>query len=415
MMLFQRNTEYVRNFLVSTSSGQNNPIAYGPGSIINGSLMITLDDKPLSAHSIRVIFKCEEQDNARNTTTIFSIESVIWGKPGADPQELSNGSHMFLFAIRLPQVNYPPSMHDSPFGHRISYTLQGVFDTTGTTHVTATVPIIYLPLVTCSPNTLNETSKKTQVFEKEDKKIEVTAELIKPAYCPGDLCTVKMTTNNKSDTKISSIQVLLAAVATTLPPTDSVSAPYQHKQHTLLTESFYVSIAKQAQNHQDIFTFTIPSNIVPTFTNKLGKYIDIAYEVIIVMGSASNTGSWFSGYVSNEISLPITIATVPPAYPIGFTVHENTETELPTFIPNIESPLPSPVHYPADRAYSVSPSNSFQIKDDLDDDDDFCLNRQDASGHLMVPDNARRISNSSDMSDATLAANTLSRLETVSH
>lgn len=33
MMLFQRNTEYVRNFQVSTSSSS---IAYGPGSIING-------------------------------------------------------------------------------------------------------------------------------------------------------------------------------------------------------------------------------------------------------------------------------------------------------------------------------------------------------------------------------------------
>lgn len=113
------------------------------------------------------------------------LTNINNNKKGAEAQELSNGSHMFLFAIRLPQVNYPPSMHDSPFGHRISYTLQGVFDTTGTTHVTTSVPIIYLPLITCSPNTLNETSKKTQVFEKEDKKIEVTAELIKPAYCPG--------------------------------------------------------------------------------------------------------------------------------------------------------------------------------------------------------------------------------------
>lgn len=41
--------------------------------------MITLD-KPLSAYDIRVVFKCEEQDNARKTTTIFSVESVIWGK-----------------------------------------------------------------------------------------------------------------------------------------------------------------------------------------------------------------------------------------------------------------------------------------------------------------------------------------------
>jgi hypothetical protein len=219
-----------------------------------------------------------------------------------------------------------------------------------------------------------------------------------------------MTTNNKSDTKISSVQVSLSAVATTLPPTDSVNTPYIHKEHTLLTESFFVSIPKQAQNHQDIFQFTIPSHIVPTFTNKLGKYIDIAYEVMIMMGAASN-GSWFSGHVSNTISLPITIATVPPAYPIAINVHENVDAELPCFIPNIESPLPSPVHYPADRAYSVSPSGSFQMRDDLDDDD-FSLNRQDASGHLMVPDNIRRASTGSDI---TLAANSLSRLETVSN
>jgi hypothetical protein len=91
---------------------------------------------------------------------------------------------MYLFAIRLPQVNYPPSMHDSHFGHRINYTLQGMLNTatSDTPHYTATVPVLYLPLVTCNPTTV---SKKTQVFEKEDKKIEVTAELIKPAYCPG--------------------------------------------------------------------------------------------------------------------------------------------------------------------------------------------------------------------------------------
>lgn len=43
--------------------------------------MVTLDDKPLSAHSIRVVFQCEEQDNARKTTTIFSVETYVWGKP----------------------------------------------------------------------------------------------------------------------------------------------------------------------------------------------------------------------------------------------------------------------------------------------------------------------------------------------
>lgn len=55
--------------------------------------MITLDEKPLAAHSIRVIFKCEEQDNARNITTIFSVESVIWGKPK------DSGIHVILIRV----------------------------------------------------------------------------------------------------------------------------------------------------------------------------------------------------------------------------------------------------------------------------------------------------------------------------
>jgi hypothetical protein len=93
---------------------------------------------------------------------------------------------MFLFAIRLPQVNYPPSMRDSHFGHRIGYTLQGVFDLVSSQTTTEPIPILYLPLVVCNPTTY-ETSKKTQVFQKQDKKIEITAELIKPAYCPGNM------------------------------------------------------------------------------------------------------------------------------------------------------------------------------------------------------------------------------------
>lgn len=247
-----------------------------------------------------------------------------------------------------------------------------------------------------------------------------------------------MTTNNKSDTKISSVQVLFTAISTTLHPTDPVNTPYQQKQYTLLTEQFYVSIPKHAKNHQDIFRFHVPSNIVPTFTNKLGKYIDISYEVIIQIDGTSTTtvshsngngssggGSWFGNHnthISNTISLPIIIATVPPYYPIGITVHDNVESELPAFIPNVESPLPSPVVYPADRAYSVSPACSFQMSsgDDLEDDG-FSLNNntttnlQDATGHLMVPDAAsRRKSSASSSSDMSLDAVPLTTT-TVSH
>ncbi|KAG1096032.1 hypothetical protein G6F42_018444 [Rhizopus arrhizus] len=243
-----------------------------------------------------------------------------------------------------------------------------------------------------------------------------------------------MITNNNSDSKISSVQVQLQAVATTLNPNHSaatVENEYIHKQYNLLSESFYVSIAKQARDHQDIFKFHIPSHLVPTFTNKMGKYIDIAYRVEITLPNQSSGGasSIFGSQqqlVANTITLPITIATVPPSYPIQIDIHESCNNdELPTFIPNIESPLPSPVHYPADRAYSVSPSNSFQMSTDMDiseEDADFVLNRNesqiDASGHLMVPDaaDARRKSSSSASSELSENASTLanSRFEIVS-
>ena len=252
----------------------------------------------------------------------------------------------------------------------------------------------------------------------------------------GDLCTVKMITNNNSDSKISSVQVELQAVVTTLNPNHSAATPQNehiHKQYNILSESFYVSIAKKARDHQDIFKFHIPSNLVPTFTNKLGKYIDIAYQVQITIPNQSSgifTSNQQQQLVANTITLSITIATVPPSYPIQITIHESTKNdELPTFIPNIESPLLSPVHYPADRAYSVSPSNSFQMSTDMEiseEDADFVLNRNesqiDASGHLMVPDgitsaSTTRRKSASELSDnSTLANNspTNSRLEIVS-
>lgn len=102
-MLFQRNSEVsaIRSFYISTGSGvQVRPIAYGPGSVINGnvyrysistlsrftnsmyfkgSVMITLD-KPISAYSIRVIFKCEETDQQKKeNSVIFSVDTIIWG------------------------------------------------------------------------------------------------------------------------------------------------------------------------------------------------------------------------------------------------------------------------------------------------------------------------------------------------
>lgn len=107
--------------------------------------------------------------------------------------ELSKGSHMYLFAIKLPFVNYPPSIHSSYVEHHIEYTLQAFLDVEDD-HApscieSACVPIMYLPFVTCIPlpgsNRPQHGAKNTQTFKCENAEVEVAAELVKPAYCPG--------------------------------------------------------------------------------------------------------------------------------------------------------------------------------------------------------------------------------------
>jgi hypothetical protein len=243
-----------------------------------------------------------------------------------------------------------------------------------------------------------------------------------------------MTTQNKSDIKITNVHLQMVAVVSTMAPNEISSesgiSPYQHKQYTLVSETFFVSVAKNAVNHQDIFQFHLPSDIAPTFTNKMGKYIDIAYEVTIsipITGvTTGGSSSWFqstSPNLANIISLPLTVATVPHDYPVDVELHDS-DSELPAFIPNIDSPVPSPVQYPAESAYSVSPSGSFQLNNTNNDDldgDQFDLNKpetlQDSSGYLMVPDAGRRKSSSSSSSTdgiEVLRTETNSRSATVS-
>jgi hypothetical protein len=43
-----------------------------------GSVTLFLE-KPLKAKSIRVVFRCEEWEKKKEASTLFSVESIIWG------------------------------------------------------------------------------------------------------------------------------------------------------------------------------------------------------------------------------------------------------------------------------------------------------------------------------------------------
>jgi hypothetical protein len=102
--------------------------------------------------------------------------------------ELAVGNHMYLFAIKLPDVNYPPTLRDNYIDHKVDYTLQGFLDVVNPDQELQThaVHITYLPLVTCQP-TSSSPIQRRKTYQKGDQLVQVNAELKQPAHCPGKM------------------------------------------------------------------------------------------------------------------------------------------------------------------------------------------------------------------------------------
>jgi hypothetical protein len=110
----------------------------------------------------------------------------------SDGDEIPKGRHLFLFAIKLPSVNYPPSISEAQLGHTISYSIQGYFTAANSSQMSSnTVPITYYPLVNLrdlpSASPSNGLTSKNAAFLVDNAlpAITVKAELASPSYCPG--------------------------------------------------------------------------------------------------------------------------------------------------------------------------------------------------------------------------------------
>ncbi|KAI7896507.1 uncharacterized protein EV154DRAFT_492501 [Mucor mucedo] len=386
----------IRSFELTVASGDTKAVAFGAGSIINGNVKLFLD-KAITIKSIRVVFKCEEWDKKKGPScTLFSVESCIWSQQ--EPTESETGNHIYLFAIQLPSsVNFPPTIRDAYLGHRIEYSLQGYLDLLdSTTRSTSIVPLTYLPLVSLDDFTTRHHKKsKTIKIEKGEEYVEVTAKLVNPSSCPGELCSVKLHTHNQSSYNINQVQVFLLSTATSLSSSNreypdlpvAIGPSYHHKQRQIHSESFYVTIPRYSRDNTTICPFKVPTFCVPTTQCHLGKYIDITYEVVIIiptMGHSSSESGGTNNLLVNPraIRLPLIVTTIPyisnlPKLQIPFADENNTD--VPTFIKYNESPLPSP-------GGAWSPGSPIDELDLL-----FELPHQaSSSGHLMPPPTLRR-------------------------
>ncbi|KAJ2965142.1 hypothetical protein NQZ79_g113 [Umbelopsis isabellina] len=452
---------------LSLSLSNHSSTAFGPGSVINGSLVLELG-KPTLANNIKVVFECSEKDKQNSYHNVFTVESIVW--PSSKEKiktenEIEAGRHMFLFAIKFPAVNYPPSLSDSNLGHSITYTLQGIFTTVNYPQVTSnTLPITYYPLINSreltyqNPN--DDLVSQTCVFEPPNSTacIRLKAELSKPAYCPGDTIVVRTTINNPTDLKITHVQVSLIATTklyqgtlthldsqhSETPINSSSNQNCKYQTQTLNSENFYVTIPKKSLDVHNIFRVKIPPDCSPSTGPYVSRLVDISHNILVkiplpgVQQGTRPANKWsISGLLSPasstkvndyspprsvhpkglEVTLPVAIATVPqqhslpPQLKISLPSF-NEQPELPVFISENESISDaSPVSpYANDDNWSVSvpgsPLSTSADGLDIENSIDATANAmyQDQSGHLMVPltgDGQRKSISSSSTSSAS--------------
>ncbi|OBZ83234.1 hypothetical protein A0J61_08719 [Choanephora cucurbitarum] len=367
----------IQQFDIDITSTQGNTVAFGPASVINGNTIMQTELK----------------------LTINRRKSI---------EQLDSGSHIYLFAIQLPaHLNYPPSIKDAYLGHKIEYSLQGVLDyleqDTVQEKSTSLAPLTYLPLVTFEEHTHPKKQKRIQL-DRQEEYIHITANLSSPSFCPGDLCSVKLVVRNHSPHTLHQVHALLLSTVTSLhhPPEQadlpivSSGPSYHHKQRSIVTESCYISIPKYADDRTIVCPLRIPSSCTPTTQSHFGKYIDITYEILVVVSGTSFYQPDLSDlsqllihpYV---IRLPLYISTMPtsshlpPKLQIPFMTEENAE--MPKFIRPDESPLPSPSgsHSPNGSYCNWEPGSPVDFELDHPNREWVPQLQEDATGHLMVP------------------------------
>ncbi|CAO3594935.1 unnamed protein product [Absidia cylindrospora] len=458
-MIFFRNNNnhHIKSFVLKASSGaQDKPVAFGPGSVVNGNVVIQVSKAQL-VKELKVVFQCSEHSGKRSNV-IFSVKSVLLGGDGSQVNNLNVGNHMYLFAIKLPDVNYPPTLRDNYIDHKVDYTLQGFLDVVNPNQELQTRPvhIMYLPLVTCQSNSSPIQRKK--IYQNGEHLVQVDAQLMRPAYCPGDMCTIKLITQNQSDFRITHVD--LAFISTTSSHLSSTQVEGSPRNHTLYTEKFYTAINKRINDQHTLLQFKLPSSCPPS--TQTHRHIDISYQIMITVplhyhtssSSAAAAPPTSSSPVSSlMISLPITIATVPSTSPlpprleIPLPSYQDSQVnriaaDMPSFLNQHidgDSPLPSP-----HSAYSVEGTGSWSDPDRCSvspmleeqplvdwptgvpslnmggvsssagaSNSNNMISQQDESGHLMVPgtsnnnntNNNNNCSNSSDRRRRSISSN----------
>ncbi|KAL1920256.1 uncharacterized protein VTP21DRAFT_1402 [Calcarisporiella thermophila] len=283
----------IEHFVLHLVGGLDENLVFGPESLIQGYVRLSLNE-PLSARLIKVEFQAHA-----NKATLFSPETVVWSAPASTgQQQLPAGLHQWFFDIKLPAVNYPPSLNDDHVssGLSIKYSLRAVLVTPeGAVRHTPIKTVRYLPLVEKAKAAAKEETKSLQLDAGgQGHGLEATATIEDGSIMPGDVVAIFLKVTNNTDSRITQAQATLIehSVITGGPlarsmtmgqlESNEMKESHRSKHHT---ETMAVSIGRHETRELRI-QFEMPVNVfLPSITTPLpeGKVLKISHDLMLTL------------------------------------------------------------------------------------------------------------------------------------
>ncbi|KAI8083033.1 uncharacterized protein BX664DRAFT_267506 [Halteromyces radiatus] len=290
-------------------------------------------------------------------TALLAYSQSAW-------EEMDAGHYEFPFALKFPNVNYPPSMEEPPgFGIRYIWTAQvdGPGLQSGLRSREYITP--YRPIIV-STEEKEWTYRTTLTRDKKQALAEVRGKLFKQCYCPDEPFSMQLNmTTLHSDCKFSNISFKFRKHHEGKMLIQQGTAFREHTR-TVLHGTVPISGSSTNTNLSELISFDIPTRLVsPSFTTRHTRvYYDIQFQVHI------EHGHLFKSAHTAEFAIPLTIANLPHEQLLRIpnltsTQHYQNSKECPFFFdPALEEPpspqgLPSELIAPLTAALMSPPQN----------------------------------------------------------
>ncbi|KAI7864889.1 hypothetical protein BDF14DRAFT_1829930 [Spinellus fusiger] len=296
-----------------------------PNRIARGCVVLNTTAR-VYATQIRIKFRAEEMATVKVrepgleskidridqiTTTYFEVDSKIWGNETSEfslnPwKTLEPGEHRFEFALKFPNVNYPPSMEE-PSGFSIRYIWSAHLDAPsfhpGIRSKCLIVP--YRPIL-CAP--VSEEWTYSDIIYKDRKTPSARVHVTFPqqVYCPDEIVNFVL------EVDCIPSDLMATNVIFTLQKHHEGKLLLQkgtaHKTYVRLILHSSVPIANNKGRIHVPIQFQIPTRLVsPSFAS---RHLRVYYHLVLTL-QFENFGSLLKSTHTAELMVPIGIANLP--------------------------------------------------------------------------------------------------------